>query len=267
MTSPAPVPASGFSSRAAAAAASLASALADAAFPPRCAACGALADPSVHRGFCRSCLSRLPLRPARDRWLRALDGPPPPGDPLPDLRAVAACFYRDPIREILLQLKFHEQGSLAEALGLLIADAVRRVAAERAAGGAPAWDAVAAVPLHAARLRERGYNQAELVARTAARALGLDDLSGALARTRATRVQSLSESPEARRENLRGAFAATDPAAVRGRRILLVDDVLTTGATIHAGALALREAGAADVAGAVVAATRRSLGEVGEGSA
>jgi len=228
----------------------------DAAFPPRCAACGALADLAVSRGFCRSCLAALPLRSRRDRWLRALDAPSAPGDPIPDFHAVAACFYRDPVREILLQLKFHEAGHVAEALGLLVADAVVRVSAEQGC----LWDAVAAVPLHAARLRERGYNQAGLIARTVARRLGVDDLSPALVRTRATRVQSLQDTPDARKGNLRGAFAVGAPERLRGRRVLVVDDVLTTGATLHTCAEVVRAAGAADVAGAVVAATRKSLG-------
>ncbi len=237
--------------------ASLAGVAADAAFPPRCAACGALVDPAVSRGFCRACLASLPLRGARARWLRTLDAPPAPGDPIPDFHAVAACFYRDPVREVLLQLKFHEAAHVAEALGLLVADAVMRVSAEQGI----LWDAAAAVPLHPTRLRERGYNQAGLIARTLARRLRIDDLSPALARTRATRVQSLQDTPEARRENLRGAFAAVAPERLRGRCVLLVDDVLTTGATLHTCAEVIQAAGAACVSGAVVAATRKSLGE------
>ena len=233
----------------------LAAHVADAAFPPRCAVCGALVDPDVSRGFCRPCLATLPLRSSRDRWLTCLDGPLA-GDPLPGLHAVCACFYRDPVREIVLKLKFHEAGHVADALGLLLADAIRRTSVERGL----LWDSVAAVPLHPTRLRERGYNQAGLVARTVARELRIDDLSFALARTRATRVQSLEESPEARRDNLRGAFDVVTPERLRGRRILVVDDVLTTGTTLHECALAVRAAGAADVAGAVAAATRRSLG-------
>ena len=171
------------------------------------------------------------------------------------MRVVCACHYQDPIREILLKLKFHEAGHFAEALGLLLADAARRVSAEQGV----LWDSVAGIPLHPTRLRERGYNQAALLVQTLARTLGLEDLSPALARTRATQVQSLMESEEARRENLRGAFAVVAPARVRGRRVLLVDDVLTTGATLHACAVEIRTQGALDVTGAVVASGRRSL--------
>jgi ComF family protein len=99
---------------------------------------------------------------------------------------------------------------------------------------------VIALPLHRSRLRARGYDQALELARPLARALQLPLLEGALRRTRATTPQS-ELSALARRRNLRGAFAC-DGAALPAH-VVLVDDVMTTGATLHAAARALRRAG------------------------
>jgi predicted amidophosphoribosyltransferase len=107
------------------------------------------------------------------------------------------------------------------------------------------------VPLHAARLRERGYNQSAALADALADVLGAPRLPGALVRVRATPPQARL-GPAARRANLAGAFAIERPARLRGRRVLLVDDVLTTGATLDAALAALHDAGA-DAAGVALA--------------
>jgi ComF family protein len=105
------------------------------------------------------------------------------------------------------------------------------------------FDALTPVPIHAARKRERGYNQAEEIAREAARHVRLPVLAHALSRTRATVSQTkLNRGQRAR--NLENAFRCADPALVRGKRILLVDDVYTTGATVARCAELLLEAGA-----------------------
>jgi ComF family protein len=108
------------------------------------------------------------------------------------------------------------------------------------------FDALAPVPIHAARKRERGYNQAEEIAREAARHLLLPVLAHALSRTRAT-VSQTKLNREQRARNLENAFRCADPASVRGKRILLVDDVYTTGATVARCAELLLEAGALSV--------------------
>jgi ComF family protein len=120
------------------------------------------------------------------------------------------------------------------------------------AGGGPAFDGVVPVPLHPARLAERGFNQAELLAAPCAAAWGRPLLPQALGRVRPTQPQTELDA-DARRRNVAGAFAVRRPAEVAGRRLLLVDDVLTTGATVRAAARALREGGAAAIGVLVLA--------------
>lgn len=115
------------------------------------------------------------------------------------------------------------------------------------------------VPLHPSRWRERGFNQSEVLAVGLARALARQAAGAAprvakdcLRRKRATAPQT-GLSVSARRENLRGAFEVVKPDAVRGRRIVLVDDVMTTGATLSTCARALKHAGAAQVMGLTLA--------------
>jgi ComF family protein len=115
----------------------------------------------------------------------------------------------------------------------------------------PVWsdplDIVVPIPLHPERVRERGYNQAALLARHLCPQLNLELDEEALWRTRHTRPQVGLDRVQ-RRQNVLGAFAA-DPPRVEGRRVLLVDDVCTSGATLASAAVALRDAGATGVRG------------------
>jgi ComF family protein len=138
-----------------------------------------------------------------------------------------------PLAAAVRALKYRRRRMVAEALGHLLAERYPF-----------ATDAVLVpVPLHRARLRERGFNQALLLARALGRHRTLTVLPGVLVRTRATRGQPGLRADE-RRRNLAGAFAVTAPAAIRGRAVVLIDDVLTTGATADACAAALLGAGA-----------------------
>jgi ComF family protein len=107
------------------------------------------------------------------------------------------------------------------------------------------WDAVVAVPLHWRRRWQRGFNQADVLARAVGRRYGLPVQRGCLARVRATPPQH--GDPATRRRNVRDAFRVRRPQRVAGKRLLLVDDVFTTGATANACAATLRDAGAATV--------------------
>jgi len=158
---------------------------------------------------------------------------------------VAPLAYRELARELVLSLKFHRRTPAAIPLGLLLADALR-------ARGTPG-DLLVPVPLSLARTRVRGHNQADDLARVVARALDVERDARALIRRRDTRPQS-GLARGARRRNPRGAFLARR-SRVEGRVVLLVDDVVTTGATASACARALRRAGAA---GVVLAAACRA---------
>lgn len=138
-------------------------------------------------------------------------------------------------RELVHQFKYGGMSALGEPMGALMA-----------AGATAGCDLVVPVPLHRGRLRSRGYNQATLLGRRIARAAALTFDDKAASRIRATKPLARGMHRDERRAIVAGAFAAT-PERVAGRRILLIDDVVTTGATLDACAKALLAAGATNV--------------------
>ena len=164
-------------------------------------------------------------------------------------RARAACLYDDASRELILKLKHADRPELARLLALWLSRAACDLIAEA--------DVVAPVPLHPLRLFARRYNQAAEIARPLARRARLAFLPEALSRKRDTGSQG-GKSGRGRRLNVKGAFEVppASRAQVAGRRVLLVDDVMTTGATAEACAKALFAAGAAAVDVAAVARVR-----------
>ncbi len=224
----------------------------DLVFPAVCPVCLTRSDEPAHRPFCGACWAALPVGLG--------PGCPVCGEPFPGLGGTLPCDacrrapppyafaravaeYRDGMREAIHALKFGGRPVLATPLGRLLAEA-----GARALPVPPGdWvEGLVPVPLHPARLAERGFNQAELLAAPCAARWRVPLLPHALVRLRATRPQTDLD-PAARRANVRDAFRVRRPPAVEGRRVLLVDDVLTTGATVGAAARALRAAGAAAV--------------------
>lgn len=165
-------------------------------------------------------------------------------------RAVRLGPYEGLLREVVLRLKHVSGEPLAELMGALWA---RRRDPELAALGA---EVVVPVPLHWWRRLGRGYNQSEALARSLAGVLGLPCRPRWLRRVRPTPRQT-GQTPAGRWLNVRGAFRCPRPQPVKGRTVLLVDDVLTTGGTCSEAARALREAGAARVHAAVLARSVR----------
>ena len=175
----------------------------------------------------------------------------------PFAKAAAYGSYESGLRELIHMLKYQQVRPAATVLGRMLTEVI--------AGFEPSWaDArlvVIPVPLFAAKLRQRGFNQAELIARAALRLLPSRERytleKGVLERSRDTQSQT-GLTPHQRRQNLRGAFRVKDRDKISGREILLVDDVFTTGATASECARMLRRAGASRVWVATVARTLKA---------
>ncbi len=210
--------------------------------PQRCPGCAAAVEPA--RFLCERCIARLPVMdaPVCARCLR--DEQPPDGcGRHPGDRVYAAWVYDERVALLVHALKFAARPGLARAHAAAIARALPTRARRP--------DLVTSVPLHATRLRERGYDQAACLGEALAEAIGAPFVPGILRRERATRAQS-GLSPGERRRNVRGAFRVARPAWVRARRVLVVDDVLTTGSTLTECLERLREH-SAHTSGAVLA--------------
>ena len=207
--------------------------------PPRCLLCGE--SGADGRDLCQACAEALP-------WSRhacphcAL--PLPQSEPVcgeclrrppPLTHAHAACVYGFPFDRLVPRFKFHHDLAAGRLMAELLCESLADV---------PRPQALIPIPLHASRLRKRGYDQALELARPLARRLDLPLLPAALRRIRHTAPQSELDARQ-RRRNLRAAFQAG--AVPLPEHVALVDDVMTTGQTLHAAALALRRAGVARV--------------------
>ena len=209
----------------------------DLVYPPKCPGCGkAVAE---HGQWCPLCLgpvlSLKALSPALHR-----------------LKYLASCFvvcqYGGAVRHLLQDIKFHGEDNKQAALSWLLTQA----GASRFVG----VDAVVPVPLHSRRRRERGYNQTELLFASWSRKQGFAWLPDVLLREKETLPQWELPSGE-RRQNIRGAFRVQKRQLLQGRRLLLVDDIFTTGATMDECAKTLLAAGAARVEGLALASSSK----------
>ena len=209
-------------------------------YPPTCLLCGAPGE--APRDLCAPCRADLPVNePACGRCGLPVGHRLEPGtlcgqcqrDPPRFERCVSPLLYRPPVSDMVGRFKFNDGLAFGRLLAQLLADAVD-------ASGSRLPELLVPVPLHAARLRERGFNQAALVARDLSRRFGLPVDTRGVRRVIATPPQSRLGQP-ARARNLRGAFELVRrPAA---RHVALVDDVVTTGATVNALATVLLNAG------------------------
>ncbi|MCL5060294.1 MAG: ComF family protein [Candidatus Thermoplasmatota archaeon] len=213
--------------------------------PPACLLCSA----GSTRALCAGCLAELP-------WHRQPQCPQC-AIPTPDGQRCGACLkhppafdrthaalaYAFPLDRMIPRLKYHGQLAIAPVLGECLAEAV---------SAAPRPDRLMAMPLHPARIRERGFNHATEIARTVAKRLALPLDTRSARRIRDTPPQ-MGLKHQARRRNVRGAFVCSDD--VRGQCVALIDDVMTTGTSLDELAATLKQAGAREVTCWVVART------------
>ena len=223
---------------------------ADLIFPPTCAGCG-----RAGAALCNACAQAVAPAPSticshcgRMQFIAvplcalcARESDPPL------MWTRAAALHTHPLREAIHRFKYRNQPELAEPLSRYLVAIFQQ----------PPWtdityaiDGCVPVPLHPKRLAERGYNQAGLLTASFAHRVGLPMNESWLVRSRETTSQATLTADQ-RRQNIAGAFSAS--SAVKGKHILVIDDVTTTGATLTACAYALRDAGAAAVYGMALA--------------
>ena len=225
-------------------------------FPPACAYCDSgLENVAGNRALCAQCLDLL--LDAREfcgkcgttlphLWDSTRPCPACKLHPLRLDRVVRLGVYRDELRSAVLRMKRAPEQPLTVAVGRLLVDLREAMLRD------PKFDVIVPIPMHWRRRMWRGMNSPEVLASQLARPLGLPVAAHLLWRRRATRSQA-DLPPSRRLANVRGALAAAEHRDLAGARVLLVDDIMTTGATSSEAARMLRKSGAAYVALAVVA--------------
>lgn len=191
--------------------------------------------------FCGACRARLP------------EGANACHAGFPYLLGAATNYDNDAVQSAIRSLKFRYIRRLGPLLGALLARYATRVPALSRRVEKKGRVAVVPVPLSSARIRERGFNQSELIAESFAAQAGVGLSLSSLRRIRHTKAQSETKSREERRNNVSGCFAIQDPRALAGKTVFLVDDVITSGATAEEAARELKRAGAREVIALIVA--------------
>ena len=212
----------------------LLSALLDLIYPPKCPFCRSVLDRNAE-GACPLCEDALP-KTGMQRAKRLENG----------MLCLSPLRYDGAVREAVRRYKFRGLAVYGEAFGKRMARCLRE---ERYT----ALFTITWVPLSEKRLRQRGYDQARLLAESMAEELGLEKPRPLLRKLRDTRAQSSLREEKERKENVKGVYEVIDPALVKGAHILLVDDVVTTGSTLMSCAAALWKAGAQEVSAITLA--------------
>ena len=212
------------------------SGLLDLLYPPRCAFCRKVLKPG-ESGMCEKCSKTVS---------RTKNGGIQSGEFFS--ACVSPLFYEDKAREAILRFKFNDTTAYAPLFGEFMADCID----ENLKGS---YDIITWVPLSGKRLKKRGYDQAMLLAMSAALKLG-DVAVELLEKHTDVPAQSGVGSAEKRRANISGVYSVTDEELVRGKRVLLVDDIITTGSTLSECAKTLKYSGAEEIVCCTLARTR-----------
>lgn len=202
-------------------------------YPPKCVFCRKIIDAEC-KGICTECNKRLPRLCGNSRITRLEDG----------ISCFSSLRYDSMVRDSFLRYKFYGAVSYAETYSMLLAEGIRDIESD--------FDLITWVPLSRKRKRRRGYDQAELIAEGTSVLLGLDG-KRILYKNKETKAQSLTRDRKERKTNIKGAWSLCDGADVKDKRILVVDDIVTTGSTLSECCKVLKEAGALSVTAATLA--------------
>ena len=205
-------------------------------FPPKCILCGRLLN-KEEQDLCRECRCESQEYPARKENLQFLDS------------FTAVWYYEGNVRRSLLRYKFYNYRSFASGYGRLLAMKLLQTHPE-------GFDCLTWIPVSPLRKLRRGYDQVELLAEAVGRELGMTPVP-LLKKVRHNRPQSGLADAAKRRANVLGAYREVGREEISGKRILLLDDVLTTGATAGEASRVLLTAGAKEIHCAVIAAARK----------
>ena len=205
-------------------------------FPPKCILCGKLLE-KQEQDLCRKCRVDSPEYPIRKERLQFLDS------------FTAVWYYESSVRRSLLRYKFYGARSYAPGYGRLLAMKLLKSHPD-------GFDCLTWIPVSRLRKLRRGYDQVELIAAAVGRELGMKPVP-LLKKVRHNRPQSGISDAAKRRANVLGAYREIDRQAIAGKRILLLDDILTTGATAGECARVLLTCGAKEVHCAAIAAARK----------
>ncbi|MCX7841760.1 MAG: ComF family protein [Clostridia bacterium] len=213
-------------------------------FPPKCFGCRRQLPFDTAMEVCKECYEKIPFTDSHtDTMLRhSLTGCD---------EVVCVCEYSGSVKEAIKRYKFSNKPCYHRIFAVLLEHKLKKVTDCRN------FDIIVSVPLHKNKLRSRGYNQSQLIARELGRLLGVREDSAALVRVRDTQSQSLISNRDERHENVRDAFAVSDIEKVSLKSVLIIDDIMTTGSTLGECCRALKEAGAKKVTAAVIASGRK----------
>ena len=210
--------------------------LMDLLFPPKCILCGKLLK-KQEQDLCRECRVDSPEYPSGKDRIQFLDS------------FTAVWYYEGTVRRSLLRYKFYGARSFATGYGRLLAMKLLQSHPE-------GFDCITWIPVSRLRKLRRGYDQVELLAKAVGRELGMEPMP-MLKKVRHNRPQSGISDASMRRANVLGAYREVNRQAIAGKRILLLDDILTTGATASEAARVLLTSGAKEIHCAAVAAARK----------
>ena len=206
--------------------------LADLLYPRKCVFCGKLLK-NQELDLCEDCKPGLPVFTGNKIKLSFL------------AQWTGLWYYKDAVRESILRFKFRRCRGYARTYGVLLAQKLRQPEYAQ-------WDMLSWIPISGIRKWFRGYDQSELIGQVVSQELGVP-LIPVLRKIRHTKPQSGMGDVAHRRANILGAYEAVDPSMIKGKRILLLDDIITTGATASEAARILLTAGAKEVKLATIA--------------